>query len=158
VLAVRRDRFLELGGFDDLYLPGRFEDLDLAFRGWLAGWRAYFVPDALAYHKGSATFGPRLGRGIPELDARNALLFAWKNLREPRHVAMHVAFLILRVLRALATGRHAFLRGLAGAAARLPEVIRRRAIAPPRVRRERELFDLLETAESAKQNSTVPLL
>jgi N-acetylglucosaminyl-diphospho-decaprenol L-rhamnosyltransferase len=33
VLALRRDRFIELGGYDDLYLPGRMEDVDLCYRG-----------------------------------------------------------------------------------------------------------------------------
>ncbi|MBI3466771.1 MAG: glycosyltransferase family 2 protein, partial [Planctomycetes bacterium] len=144
VLAVSRERFLGLSGFDPLFLPGRFEDLDLAFRAWLAGWRAYYVPEAVAYHKGSATFGARFNRrAAAELDARNALLFAWKNLREPRHMAIHLAFLMLRLARALATGETIFLRGWAGALRRLPQVFERRAAATPRVRSERELFDML---------------
>ncbi len=148
VLAVNRAKFLALGGFDSLYLPGRFEDLDLAFRAWLAGWKSYFVPDTVAYHKGSASFGPHVGSRGDELDARNALLFAWKNLREPRHVAAHGFFLTIRVLRALATGHTAFLRGWVSAMTKLPAVLRRRrAVAPPRVRSERELFQILGAAD-----------
>ena len=37
VLAVDRAKFLALGGYDPLYFPGRIEDLDLGFRGWMAG-------------------------------------------------------------------------------------------------------------------------
>ncbi|MCI0683282.1 MAG: glycosyltransferase, partial [Gemmataceae bacterium] len=51
-MAVDRQLFLELGGFDTLYLPGRIEDLDFAFRGYLAGYRALYVPQAVAYHRG----------------------------------------------------------------------------------------------------------
>ena len=144
VLAVSRDKFLALGGFDSLYLPGRYEDLDLAFRGWLAGWNAYFVPEAMAYHKGSASFAACFSRTqVDELDVRNSLLFAWKNLREPRHIGTHVAFLIVRVLRAVATGQRAFLAGLAGAMRKLPDALQRRAASLPRARSERELFELL---------------
>ena len=37
-IAVDRDVFTQLGGFDPLYLPGRVEDLDFAFRGYQAGY------------------------------------------------------------------------------------------------------------------------
>ena len=143
VLAVHREKFLALGGFDPLFLPGRYEDLDLAFRGWLAGWTAYFVPAAEAYHKGSATFGPQLGAACARLDVRNSLLFAWKNLREPQHVAVHFASLALRAMRALAIGQTAFLGGVRDALRMVAEVRRRRADAGPRVRSESELFRLL---------------
>jgi GT2 family glycosyltransferase len=144
VLAVSREKFLALGGFDAMFLPGRYEDLDLSFRGWLAGWKAYFVPEAIAFHKGSATFGACFGgEEVTALDVRNALLFAWKNLREPRNVGLHLAFLLLRVLRAVATGQRDFLTGLIDAVRRLPEALQRRAAATPRLRSERELFRML---------------
>lgn len=48
-----------------------YEDLDLAWRAQRAGWRCYYVPDALAYHwrGGSA----RLPRGIGKPRARRYL-------------------------------------------------------------------------------------
>lgn len=150
VLAVSRDKFLALGGFDAMYLPGRYEDLDLAFRGWLAGWKAYFVPEAVAYHKGSATFGACFSRQeVIELDVRNSLLFAWKHLREPRHLGLHLGFLMVRVLRAVATGQRDFLAGLTGALRRLPEALQRRAASTPRLRSEQELFQLLGVERSS---------
>ncbi len=42
-----------------------WEDIDLAWRARLAGWRARYVPDAVAvHHRGSAT-----GRGAPDIGA-----------------------------------------------------------------------------------------
>ena len=61
VLAVDRVKFLAIGGYDPLYFPGRIEDLDLGFRGWMAGWRGYYVPEAVAYHRGFGSFGPAFG-------------------------------------------------------------------------------------------------
>ena len=61
VLAVDRRRFLELGGYDPIYFPGRIEDLDLGFRGWMAGYRGYYVPESVAYHRGFGTFESELG-------------------------------------------------------------------------------------------------
>lgn len=98
VMAVDRRVFLELGGFDPLYLPGRLEDLDFAFRGYMAGFHARYVPEAVAYHKGEATFRRELGAARSQaLALRNTLLFQWKNLRHPLHVARLLAALPLRV-------------------------------------------------------------
>jgi GT2 family glycosyltransferase len=144
VLAVRRSMFLDLGGFDPLFLPGRFEDLDLAFRGWLAGWKAYYVPEAVAYHLGRATFDRALSNDRSlELDTRNALLFAWKNLREPWHMAWHAGFLLLRLFRACVLVQPPVLRGMLGALRRIPQTRASRAVPQRRVRTERELFGLL---------------
>lgn len=98
VMAVDRHAFLELGGFDPLYLPGRLEDLDFAFRGYMAGLHARYVPEAVAYHQGEATFQRELGAARSQaLALRNTLLFQWKNLRHPSHVARHLVALPLRL-------------------------------------------------------------
>lgn len=122
ILAVDRARFLALGGYDPLYFPGRIEDLDLGFRGWMAGWKGYYVPASKAYHRGFGSFGPSFGRaGCDRLAARNSLLFAWKNLRG-RRLAAHLAWLPLRLLHAAATRRAGFAVALAEAVSRLGEV------------------------------------
>jgi GT2 family glycosyltransferase len=131
-LAVDRRVFLELGGFDPLYLPGRIEDLDFAFRGYLAGYQALYVPAAVAYHRGMATFGPAFSpRGCDDLALRNTLLFQWKNLRHPEHLLRQLVGLPLRVLRDLATApfrprdrRLATCRALAAAWRRRREIRR----------------------------------
>jgi GT2 family glycosyltransferase len=97
VIAVDRNRFLELGGFDPLYLPGRLEDLDFAYRGYMAGCHARYVPQAVAYHKGEATYCQELGYDRSHaLALRNTLLFQWKNLRHPWHVLRQLGALPAR--------------------------------------------------------------
>ncbi len=125
-LAVDCRKFVELGGFDPLYLPGRLEDLDFAFRGYQAGYHARYVPRSVAYHRGMATFGEVFGSdGCDHLALRNTLLFQWKNLRAPRHVARQLAGLPLRIARDILRAprlprrqRWAFLRALLAAQAR----------------------------------------
>lgn len=130
VLAVDRRKFLALGGYDPIYFPGRIEDLDLGFRGWMAGWRGHYVPGSVAYHRGFGSFGPAFGRrGCDRLAARNTLLFAWKNLGGLRLVS-HLAWLPARLAFALALGRLAFALALVEALGRLPQVAAaRRALA-----------------------------
>ena len=42
-MLVRRDRLLELGGFDETMFMD-FEDIDLCWRAWLRGWESVYVP------------------------------------------------------------------------------------------------------------------
>ncbi len=126
VLAVDRLRFLALGGYDPIYFPGRIEDLDLGFRGWMAGFRGYYVPGSVAYHRGFGSFGPAFGaEGCDRLAARNTILFAWKNLAGFRLWA-HLAWLPARVAFALLARRPGFLVALAGAIRRIGAVARAR--------------------------------
>lgn len=99
-LAVDRRVFLELGGFDPLYLPGRLEDLDLAYRGYQAGYYAQYVSSAIAYHQSQATFSRVFGKSqCDRLTLRNTLLFQWKHLRHPWHVLRQITGGLARLLR-----------------------------------------------------------
>ena len=98
-LAVDRRKFMALGGFDPLYLPGRLEDLDFAYRGYLSGYHARYVPASVVYHLGMASFAAAFGRaGCDHLALRNTLLFQWKNLRHPLHLGRQLLGLPLRLL------------------------------------------------------------
>jgi GT2 family glycosyltransferase len=123
VLAVRRQSFLALGGYDPIFFPGRIEDLDLGFRGWMAGYRGYYVPDSVAYHRGFGTFGPQLGAAhCDRLASRNSLIFAWKNTSGLRLVS-HFFWLPIRLIHALFCGRLGFIQGAFSAFARWPRIL-----------------------------------
>lgn len=49
LLAIRREVWDALGGFDALYFAYH-EDTDLSLRAWLRGWRVLFTPEAVAEH------------------------------------------------------------------------------------------------------------
>jgi GT2 family glycosyltransferase len=52
----RRSMLNDVGVFDERYFA-YLEDLDLAFRGQLRGWKCRYVPDAVVLHKKSMTSG-----------------------------------------------------------------------------------------------------
>lgn len=56
-MMVRADVFRELGGFDATFDPFGPEDLDFSLRVREAGWRALYIPTAVAYHEVTHTFG-----------------------------------------------------------------------------------------------------
>jgi GT2 family glycosyltransferase len=53
--VCRRDRFLELGGFDPRFRPFYWEDVDLDYRARRQGWRCAVVPSAAVIHRHSET-------------------------------------------------------------------------------------------------------
>ena len=54
--AYRRQLLDEIGGFDESFFM-YLEDVDLAWRQQLAGWRTVYAPQAVAYHHLSASGG-----------------------------------------------------------------------------------------------------
>ncbi|MFH0794698.1 MAG: glycosyltransferase, partial [bacterium] len=81
----RRDRFLALGGFCELFHPGYWEDFDLCYWAAKRGWRVIYNPQAVALHFGKASLMKLLGPdGIASLDERTPLLFTWLNLTDRR--------------------------------------------------------------------------
>ena len=55
-MMVRADLFARLGGFDPLFDPFGPEDLDFSLRLQAAGYRALYIPKALAYHEVSHSY------------------------------------------------------------------------------------------------------
>ena len=49
-LAIRRELFERLGGFDEHFAPAYYEDADLAFRVRAAGYRVYYQPLSRVVH------------------------------------------------------------------------------------------------------------
>jgi GT2 family glycosyltransferase len=86
VLTIfRRDVLLKLGGFDISYIFG-YEDIDVGWRIYLAGYKVVYVPQAVIYHKsGASTRDSREARRPrPEffyLNKRNRLITLIKNYK-----------------------------------------------------------------------------
>jgi O-antigen biosynthesis protein len=61
-MVIRRDAFLEVGGFDEVNLAVAFNDVDLCLRLRAGGYRNIFTPFAELIHHESATRGSDLSR------------------------------------------------------------------------------------------------
>jgi GT2 family glycosyltransferase len=83
-MAVSRERWLSLGGFDPLYRPFYWEDTDIGYRAWGRGWRVLYEPGSVVFHdQGSTVKRFHERRYVELMSARNAVLFTWKNLLDP---------------------------------------------------------------------------
>ncbi len=82
---VDRKRYLELGGFDPLYHPLYYEEIDLSYRALKRGWSVLYEPQSIAYHKVQATITKQNKRKkIGWISARNNYLFVWKNILDSK--------------------------------------------------------------------------
>ncbi len=83
----------EIGMFDDNFFA-YMEDVDLAIRSKISGYRNLLCPDAIVYHIGSATSGSRYNEFKVRLAARNNVWVVYKNLPIPLKV-LNFIFLFL---------------------------------------------------------------
>ncbi len=128
-VAYRREMWEEIGGFDeDLFMY--LEDVDLAWRAQLRGWKAVYSPNARVYHHLSATGG---GQVASFYTGRNTMLVVvkdmpWNLIRRYWQVVigaqLHIAFSALRAFRGEAA--RARLRGQLAALAVLPRWMAKR--------------------------------
>jgi glycosyltransferase involved in cell wall biosynthesis len=77
-LLVRTDVWRSLGGFDDRFAPGYYEDADLCFAARAAGWRVVYEPRATVIHVEGASMGTDTSTGDKRHQAINQPKFAKK--------------------------------------------------------------------------------
>lgn len=75
VLAIRRELFMTLEGFDTHYAPAYYEDTDLAFRIRAKGLRVLYQPAAEIYHLEGVTHGRDENSGMKAYQKINAKKF-----------------------------------------------------------------------------------
>lgn len=81
-LAMRRAVYSEIGGFDEGFWPGYFEDTDLCLRARAKGYKVLYVPDAVVYHQESTSLTDR--RQLNAAYQRGRLRFVLKHLSPDR--------------------------------------------------------------------------
>ncbi|WP_133000641.1 glycosyltransferase [Luteimonas arsenica] len=109
-IALPRQLFLDLGGFDARYAPAYYEDTDLAFAVRAAGRRVLYQPAARVVHDEGTSSGTDTGSGVKAHQVRNREVFlahrreALSKLRpphEPSPATLHVGQRQVLVIDAL---------------------------------------------------------
>ena len=89
----KKSVFTEIGLFDDNFFA-YMEDVDLAIRSQIYGYKNLLCPDAIVYHIGSATSGSRYNEFKVKIAARNNVWTVYKNLVIPLKI-INFIFLFL---------------------------------------------------------------
>jgi GT2 family glycosyltransferase len=125
---LRRELFDDLGGYDRSFFAF-YEDVDLNVRAQIRGWRFEYVPEAVVWHLGNASWqaeAPRPGAWNARLVARNRLVTQARFM--PVGSVPRIAMVEIGALaRAAREGRFgATLRGKLEGLHRLPAALRER--------------------------------
>lgn len=130
--SIYRRRLLDEVGLldDDFYFS--VEDIDLGWRAQIAGYRCVYIPDALVYHKLSATGG---GTTASYYVGRNTLFVLMKDYpgalwrKYGLQIFRQQAGIAVDALRAWrGEAARARLRGMAAALRYLPKMLRKRRV------------------------------
>lgn len=128
--ALRTEVFQKLGGFDPLYNPFYWEDIDLSYRAQKAGYKVIFEPKSIVTHKhfkGSIKKHYK-DNVIKSYAMRNQFTFVWKNITDKNLIISNILCLPYYILRAVLRFDEVFLKGFYLAIIRLPVIMKRRKI------------------------------
>jgi GT2 family glycosyltransferase/glycosyltransferase involved in cell wall biosynthesis len=122
--AFDRQKFLELGAFDELLRPFYLEDTDLGYQAWKRGWWVYYEPRSIVWHEHRGTIGRKFSpEYIQGVLKKNFILFVWKNITDWRKLLANFAYVWCGSALSLFFGdspERATFAGLARAGLQLP--------------------------------------
>ena len=111
--AFDRKKWLKLKGFDEIFAPFYWEDVDLGFRAWLKGYKVYFEPKAIVWHyhqKGSIKIHYSKDF-IKTISWRNQFLFFWKYFFWGKYLMWHLFWLPYHFVSFFFKGEVSFFKG-----------------------------------------------
>lgn len=121
---IDKEKFIKLHGFDELYSPFYWEDIDLSYRAWKNGYSVLFDPQILVEHHHETTISSHFDTNrIETIAYRNQLLFIWKNISSWELLLIHKLHLMKMIIRAIIKNDVTFLEGFLQAMKYLPTVI-----------------------------------
>lgn len=126
--VIHKNKFLELDGFDSLYSPFYWEDIDLSYRAWKRGYQVRFTPDVKVEHRHESTIGTLFSKKyIQTIAYRNQFIFIWKNISDTRLIFGHILFLPYLFILFLIRGQILFIKGFLGAVQYRESIVQKRS-------------------------------
>ncbi len=123
--AFRRVSWEKLGGMDTLYNPFYWEDIDMSYRAFKAGYTLVFEKKSVIghYHEEGKIKSEFTPRDVKRIAYRNQFIFIWKNLSDPEWLLLHCFWAPLKIVRAALSGDMLMFEGYLWALARLPRIL-----------------------------------
>lgn len=122
---VDKNKFLKLDGFDPIYSPFYWEDIDLSYRAWKMGYQIIFEPKIVVEHHHETTIGKYFSKEfIKKITFRNQLIFIWKNITNLDLLIKHVLFLPFNLFYYFFKKEFEFINGFFSAIRFLPKIKR----------------------------------
>lgn len=126
--VVRRDVFVKMGGFDPIYNPFYWEDIDLSYRVRKSGYEIMFEKESVVEHRHSEGSIKKHynDKKINTIVYRNQFIFMWKNITDMDFMLSHFFWLPYHILTALMRKDFTFFKGFLLAVRLFPVIINKR--------------------------------
>lgn len=126
--AFRRATWLVLGGYDEVFSPFYYEDIDLSYRAQKAGYKILFEPKSVVIHEHEEGTIKKFYTPffVKTISYRNQLLFYWKNVTTQTLLVSHIFYLPYYFLMALLRFDGAYFLGFIFALARITQILKYR--------------------------------
>lgn len=123
--AFRKSIWNKLGGFNQLYNPFYWEDIDLSYRALKSGYKVLFEKRSVVYHKHleGAIETNYSEFAIKTIAYRNQFIFVWENATDLDLQFFHIIWLPYHFLKALIRLDMPFFLGFFKALILLPKII-----------------------------------
>lgn len=123
--AFRKSTWDKLGGFNQLYNPFYWEDIDLSYRALKCGYKVVFESQSVVEHMHAegAILRKYKPKFIKNISYRNQFIFVWENITDLNLQFFHIFWLPYHFLKALLRGDSSFFFGFAQALVFLPKII-----------------------------------
>lgn len=123
--AFRRSIWEKLGGFNKLYNPFYWEDIDLSYNALKSGYKLIFEPKSVVIHEHEkGVIKLRYSSFyIKTIAYRNQFIFVWKNITDLDLKISHIVWLPYHFLKSLINMDWAFFVGFLKAFVLLPRII-----------------------------------
>jgi len=100
--AFDREKWLEIGGFDESFNPVYWEDVDISYRAWKRGWILLYEPRSHVYHLQGSTIKKIFNQNyIQMISEKNRYFFIWKNISNKNFLLYHLFFIPIKILSAI---------------------------------------------------------
>lgn len=123
--AFRKKIWEKLGGFNELYNPFYWEDIDLSYRALKSGYKILFEPKSVVrhYHEEGVIKNKYSSSQIKTIAYKNQFVFAWENATDYYLQFSHLFWLPYHLAKALSRKDWMFFLGFIKAFILLPKVI-----------------------------------
>jgi len=125
----RKEIFLKLRGFDEIYKPFYFEDVDLCYRAQKYGYEIYYEPRSIIYHKHMGTIRNFFEKKyILKVFSRNRLIFHIKNLTSKKFILKFYFHLPILLLSSIFVNKSYYISAFIDILKIYKEIIRKKLI------------------------------
>jgi len=125
----RADYLKTLGGFDEMYAPFYWEDIDLSYRAYSRGWKVLFYPKYVVAHARESTISTFFkATHIQHIAYRNQFIFTWSNITDFSMLIKHFLWLPINLFLMSVKGETGFVTGFFSALPYILTILSRRFV------------------------------